>query len=409
MSDFPNLFPANAGNVAGGNEVAVENGYATITAVEYPILSLNLYGKSVQDGVPTPDTPIDIVSVGDNGTINIAACGKNLLPFPYTDGGIGSVKTANGITFTVLNDGGIQIQGTATANAFFNLSNYRFSEEWIGYAPFTDGKIVFTGEKDNVYMQYDSQNSITSIVILQGRTVDTVYYPQVEKGTTATAYEPYTDNTATITTGLPLCSVGEYRDELVYNADGTGKIVKRIRKVVLDGSEPNWTMYATVSQKNRPSLNLGVERCIYGDYTTSSPSLILCDKYKSVSYLEITNGIEGIGLHHVEGRYLSIYDEAFATATIDEWKAHLADNPLTVIYVLNAPQEIELSATEMAELQKLQSYDGVTNIYNSEDAEMKVKVATNPLLSEYVKPVIDGITARYEARIAALEAAVTNT
>lgn len=44
--------------------------------------------------------------------------GKNLLPFPYEDGGS---KTANGITFTVNPYGSININGTATANSTYFL------------------------------------------------------------------------------------------------------------------------------------------------------------------------------------------------------------------------------------------------------------------------------------------------
>lgn len=76
--------------------------------------------------------------------------------------------------------------------------------------------------------------------------------------------------------------------------------------------------------------------------------------------------------------------------------------------VLDVPTETEFTAAEMAAWQKLQTWDGVTVISNSAGAEMSVKVATNPLLSEFVKPVIDGIIARFEARIAALEAAFTS-
>lgn len=40
-------------------------------SVEWPLQGLTLYGKSTQDGTPTPETPIPIVSAGDNGTITV--------------------------------------------------------------------------------------------------------------------------------------------------------------------------------------------------------------------------------------------------------------------------------------------------------------------------------------------------
>ena len=40
-------------------------------SVEWPLQGLTLYGKSTQDGTPTPETPIPIVSAGDSGTITV--------------------------------------------------------------------------------------------------------------------------------------------------------------------------------------------------------------------------------------------------------------------------------------------------------------------------------------------------
>lgn len=40
-------------------------------SVEWPLQGLTLYGKSTQDGTPTPETPIPIVSAGDGGTITV--------------------------------------------------------------------------------------------------------------------------------------------------------------------------------------------------------------------------------------------------------------------------------------------------------------------------------------------------
>lgn len=39
-----------------------------------------MYGKSTQDGTPTPDAPVPIVSAGDGGTIAVKVTGKNRIP-----------------------------------------------------------------------------------------------------------------------------------------------------------------------------------------------------------------------------------------------------------------------------------------------------------------------------------------
>ena len=47
-------------------------------SVEWPLQGLTLYGKSTQDGTPTPETPVPIVSTGDNGSIEITISGENI-------------------------------------------------------------------------------------------------------------------------------------------------------------------------------------------------------------------------------------------------------------------------------------------------------------------------------------------
>lgn len=46
-----------------GNPIAVDDAFSA------PLCGLTVYGKSTQDGTPTPDAPVPIVSAGDGGTI----------------------------------------------------------------------------------------------------------------------------------------------------------------------------------------------------------------------------------------------------------------------------------------------------------------------------------------------------
>ena len=39
--------------------------------------SLSIFGKTTQDGTPTPDAPVDLVSVGDSGSITVTVNGEN--------------------------------------------------------------------------------------------------------------------------------------------------------------------------------------------------------------------------------------------------------------------------------------------------------------------------------------------
>ena len=56
-----------------GNPIDVDDAFAA------PLCGLNVYGKSTQDGTPSPDTPVPIVSAGDSGSVAVKVTGKNLL------------------------------------------------------------------------------------------------------------------------------------------------------------------------------------------------------------------------------------------------------------------------------------------------------------------------------------------
>ena len=361
---FPPSFKAGS---KGGGEVTSEGGTVTGT-VDYPIVSLNLYGKSVQDGTPTPDAPIDIASVGDDGSVEVAACGKNLANARLSIYFNASSYELDANSLSVTSNTGY---GCAGATLFTNLivgKKYTLSLTVTGFEyDFADGYlvvfnktlntntganldtmwennyIIWTAPSGKQQITFTAKTNTVGITLLRSRggsntetvTISATDIQLTPSITTATEFEQYKGNTAFITSGLPLCSVGDVRDELIYNADGTGKIIKRTAKL--------------------DSYN--------GETITTD-------------YISSTGGL---------------------------------DTGAEVVYVLENPIEIELSAAEMAEFMQLQTYNGVTNIFNDNGAEMKVKVATNPLLAEYVKPVIEGISARYEARIAALEAAITNT
>ena len=46
-------------------------------AVDQFFVGLRIFGKTTQDGTPTPDAPVELVSVGNNGSITVNVTGKN--------------------------------------------------------------------------------------------------------------------------------------------------------------------------------------------------------------------------------------------------------------------------------------------------------------------------------------------
>lgn len=73
-----------------GNPISCNDAYSA------PLCGLTVYGKSTQDGTPTPDAPVPIVSAGDGGSVAVRVTGANMLE--GTKPGVKS--TAYGITYT---------------------------------------------------------------------------------------------------------------------------------------------------------------------------------------------------------------------------------------------------------------------------------------------------------------------
>lgn len=72
-------------------------------SVEWPLQGLTLYGKSTQDGIPTPETPIPIVSAGDSGTITVTVSDgaeqSQTLPIS-TPNGLSGIPATSGGNYT---------------------------------------------------------------------------------------------------------------------------------------------------------------------------------------------------------------------------------------------------------------------------------------------------------------------
>lgn len=137
--------------------------------------------------------------------------GKNLIPFPYYE----TTKTVNGITFTDNGDGTIAVDGTASSDAVFYFANkkdiipsgnsFYLSGCPVGGSGSTYDIVFVTFDENNttisVYNDVGNGKRVTVsenaktvniyIRIRSGQTISNlIFRPQLEIGTTPTAYEP---------------------------------------------------------------------------------------------------------------------------------------------------------------------------------------------------------------------------
>lgn len=130
--------------------------------------------------------------------------GKNILN-SFSNNSAGYSYTNNGVTFTLLEDGKIKVNGTATGGK----ATYFFINKDITLK--TDNYMLSQGSEsiqvevkiDNTYQRVagytraislvqDSTLHYAALIVNEGKTIDNeIVYAQLEKGTTATEYEQY--------------------------------------------------------------------------------------------------------------------------------------------------------------------------------------------------------------------------
>ena len=156
---------------------------------------------------------------------------------------------------------------------------------------------------------------------------------QLEKGPTATNYEPYTEEVVNIDLkGNELCSPPNgTKDELIVK-DGRAKIVKRIGKVVLYGSE-NWGYYNDVLYTDR-----------YSGYSNSN-NIPYCNYYKGISNVigttDVTvNNTICFNKDNKNTPRIFVKDTRFTKGS--DFKTWLSTHNTIVYYALAEPYEIDL-------------------------------------------------------------------
>lgn len=338
-----------------GNPIAVDDAFSA------PLCGLTVYGKSTQDGTPTPDAPVPIVSAGDGGSVAVKVTGKNLLDSALMNPAFSS----KGISAKQNSDGSYTISGTPIADdtipiwlgggwsntvpLFTIPPGSYYSNVWIYYY---DGK-TRTSKKDAFTLSEPFR--ITGVMYNQPYAINERYdfliAPQLELGTTATAYSPYREQLLTLPTptglpGIPVTSGGNYTDQsgqqwVCDEVDlERGMKVQRVNAV--DLSTCNITGTTKLAVTKRRSILLPIRG---RDYKTEA----LCNKLQFIVsftqdsphfYVDTTNAQVFIPIgakNPEEGEYILFYalatpiETPLTPAEIAAYKALTSYAPDTVV------------------------------------------------------------------------------
>lgn len=212
---------------------------------------LNIYGQSSQDGTPSVENPIPIIS---KEVSEIKVTGANLIEFPFYSG----TKVVKGITFTVNDDQSITINGTndGTGDSVIEINmNIRFKKgDAISTGLLSDkddanvyvnafyiGGIGTNSKKENIIVDNDSKNYDILLSVKLGATIDNVTVKFMRNyGPTLLPYEPYKSQSITLSEpitlrGIPVSSGGnitidgqQYISDVITEKDGVIGVERNI-------------------------------------------------------------------------------------------------------------------------------------------------------------------------------------
>lgn len=175
-----------------GNPVSCDDAYSA------PLCGLTVYGKSTQDGTPSPDNPVPIVSAGDDGSVVVRVTGKNRMPPNLNRGSFVECIVKKNTQITLVFKGGFVSQG---------------------------GNILFIGENnENLWFGIDAGKAEHHVTLKANATKFQYLLNDTASENVCLAwnasspdYEPYREQLLTLPTpnglpGIPVTSGGNYTD-----------------------------------------------------------------------------------------------------------------------------------------------------------------------------------------------------
>ena len=398
ITDFPNSL------IDGGSTAANSSLYSLTDSADYPLMALSLYGKSAQNGTPAPDAPVDIVSVGDS-SFDIISKGTADFSMICFRGKSGNIITQQPVSMVG------KIGDTLTAEVKTTGSNLTYQWQWSADNGATWHDSSATTAKYTVIVQSAYNGFMYKCIVTNGSATEISNTIRLYVVSDTCNISKSTIALSESLCGIPVASGGNYTDstgqmqccdELVYNADGTGKIIKHVGKIVFSGGDSEQWIQPNVNSEftNDFRIQHKLQNTLAAKLSTIKTELI-CSRLP-FNYSIWSSDILGCHIAQNGDFVLRMPSSAVGGTDAAAFKTWLASNPLTVIYQLAEPQEINLTTAEMSALRSLQTFEGLTNISNSADAEMSVKYCTNKALAEYVKPLINSLQAQIDTLSAAI-------
>ena len=354
-----------------------------------PLVGMNIYGKSTQDGTPTPNAPAEIVGV-ENPTVTVY--GKNLAAFPDKSG-----ITSGGITWSC-KDGVVTVTGTTTVSQ--SNTSATISCDLTGYVGTfkmsIDSDVVrliacVTKDGTTAYHRTtpftldgtETQAKIYLQVNDIGVSVNETVHPMCNLGDENLPWEAPSKQRMsaipnTILHGVHVSSGGNYTDEngqqwVCDEIDfARGVYVQRVESKEFDGVDGETiTLYA--ERENVYGFALKIPDM---DMLTIAHAA-LCTRLENIitgiSSVDKECFLCGAGAKTI---YVMVNKERLSEYSVAAFKEWLSANPITILFQLATPVETPLSDAEINAFKALTAHNPAMTILNDAGAEMKVQYIT---------------------------------
>ena len=367
---------------------------------------LRIFGRSTQDGTPTPDAPVEIQSVV-NPVVTVAS--KNLatrvIDYDATVKGVRITASADSSEFTLDGTAETQFSNVAMRSEVLSPGTYTISVrglhahtsslDRIYVAKEIDNKVLANPVQDNTpkTFELDEPTRLRVDLVLMGNSTynNATIEVQIEVGEVATEYEPHRVVKTLATThtlpGIPVTSGGNYTD-----SDGQqwicdevdlerGVYVQRVSEKTLYDYVDKYCVHSNNSAHSDTILRFDFGYAFGAKVQT----LVLCNRLK-YSYAHgdagaVARTAECVSSHSASD-IISIFIDGsrLASRDIAGFKAYLLENETVVQYALATPIETPLSETEIAAYRAMHSNYPNTTVLNDAGAHMVVKYAADTKL-----------------------------
>ena len=398
-----------------GNPIAVDDAFAA------PLRGLTVYGRSTQDGTPTPDAPVPIVSAGDGGGITVKVTGRNILDMRNS----GKSVTNSGVTYTRNADYSFTRAGTATestgnvwmaggylikpkadlSNVFcVLLKGVKYSiKDCVLLATSPAGSALVARNENFVPTQDMYITGVRNENFIVGKTYNDIVYPAVYVGEKALQYEPYREQLLTLPTpnglpGIPVTSGGNYTDpsgqQWVCDEVDLERGV-RVQRVKVKELSPDdaWTY------RKLDSGNNNFQKRILGSDMAKSGPPCFCNMlpFKGLIWNDNIQNLPKIYANSME--ITASFPPSSEYSSLEAFKKLLTNVKSIIYYCLATPVETPLTPAEIAAYKALTAYAPDTVVQASDGAGVMLEYQRDVNIAINWKTAINQLKTDVDAKI----------